>query len=682
MILTGDCLDILPTLEAESVQCCVTSPPYYGLRDYGCAGQIGLEATPEAYVEKLVAVFREVRRVLRDDGTVWLNLGDSYANDTKWGGTTGGKHVSALHGEQIGRGKRQTGLKPKDLIGIPWLVAKALQAPYYTGRIKAERDRIYLAATIDAEGTICGFTHKRKDNGDIRRGIHVTVTNSNVRMLNECYRIWKTSKQDHNCHGKGHFGKLDMFRWIAHDLSEKQQLLAELYPYFICKQKQALLAWNFLEISKQARGRNKGAEGDENREKSAWVVHALSRLNHLEPVDIPSWIKEPPSQFEPGWYLRQDIIWAKPNPMPESVTDRCTKSHEYIFLLTKNARYFYDAEAVKEAANYDGRKDTMMKGSDKYKTSVVPGQAEHTMASQGNERWNWQDGIAYRNRRSVWTITTKPFNGAKMMADYVGDDGKPYKLSKDCPVHGRLANRVKPQRGLDDGQSNLDSIHNLDKHNYPVSEPSSESDSMPLNSNDMKSFEGHNGRIPASRDGNKTPGLFETHSFDGQETDGETSFDTKNIHIPAMRPADSSDCLNPGSSEIATLHSKQNHKSTFQTASCDKVSGKIPCHKPDKKQPVLIADLDLPCDISITAKCTCQVITCDHFATFPPEIPEICIKAGSKIGDTILDPFSGAGTTGYVAERLGRKYIGIELNPAYAEMGAKRIEAARMPLFC
>lgn len=106
------------------MQCAVSSPPYFGLRDYGVDGQIGLEASPEAFIAEMVGVFREVRRVLRNDGTLWLNLGDSYANDSKWGGSTGGKHVAALHGDSgIGRRKLQTGLKGKDLIGIPWMVA-------------------------------------------------------------------------------------------------------------------------------------------------------------------------------------------------------------------------------------------------------------------------------------------------------------------------------------------------------------------------------------------------------------------------------------------------------------------------------------------------------------------------------------------------------------------------------
>ena len=113
-----------------------------------------------------------------------------------------------------------------------------------------------------------------------------------------------------------------------------------------------------------------------------------------------------------GWYLRQDIIWHKPNPMPESVTDRCTKAHEYVFLLSKSGRYYYDAEAIKEKAAYDGRKDTLLKGSEKYKDGAVPGQAEHTMAAEGSERWKWKDGIPVRNKRSVWTINTRPYPGA------------------------------------------------------------------------------------------------------------------------------------------------------------------------------------------------------------------------------------------------------------------------------
>lgn len=230
-LYVGDCLAVLGRFPDRAVQCCVTSPPYWGLRDYGVEGQLGLESTPAEYVSALVAVFREVRRVLRDDGTLWLNLGDSYANVGKWGGSSGGKHAGDLHGATgVGRGKREYGtLKSKDLVGIPWRVAFALQAD--------------------------------------------------------------------------------------------------------------------------------------------------------------------------GWWLRSDIIWHKPNPMPESVTDRPTKAHEYVFLLAKSESYFYDAEAVKEPA-VKGHAGSRF-GSGKTATHQL-GRAGTTPRVDDDTR----------NRRSVWTIATRPFKGA------------------------------------------------------------------------------------------------------------------------------------------------------------------------------------------------------------------------------------------------------------------------------
>jgi DNA modification methylase len=304
-IINADVLAGLAELPDESVHCVVTSPPYWGLRDYGQPGQIGLEATPEAFVARMVEVFREVRRVMRHDATCWLNLGDSYAGGGGFsqGAPSNATSKSGQYGRlgalKPGGIKPQGAIKPKDLIGIPWRVALALQAD--------------------------------------------------------------------------------------------------------------------------------------------------------------------------GWWLRSDIIWAKPNPMPESVTDRPTKSHEYLFLLTKSERYFYDAEAIKEptlsldpshpsfrpnsaAISANGRKEFSNK---------------HAMSARNYDP-------AGRNARSVWTIATAPFSEA-------------------------------------------------------------------------------------------------------------------------------------------------------------------------------------------------------HFATFPPELPERCIKAGCPPGGTVLDPFGGAGTTGLVADRLQRNAILIELNPEYAAMAESRI---------
>lgn len=230
MIINANALQI--PLADSSVQCCVTSPPYYGLRDYGTPAQLGLEPTPDEYVANMVAVFREVCRVLRPDGCVWLNLGDSYANNP--GNGRGGESVDGGLPHRSGVDKTRAGLKPKDLIGIPWRVAFALQAD--------------------------------------------------------------------------------------------------------------------------------------------------------------------------GWWLRSEIIWHKPNPMPESVTDRPTKSHEQMFLLTKSARYFYDADAVREKTGNEMNPADYANALEKF-----PGRSNDMKDFGGGKGKNIISATppGGRNLRSVWTIATE-----------------------------------------------------------------------------------------------------------------------------------------------------------------------------------------------------------------------------------------------------------------------------------
>lgn len=251
----GDCLNTLRQWPDGMAQMCVTSPPYFGLRDYGHDGQIGLEDTPDAFVARLVEVFREVRRVLRDDGTLWLNIGDSYArtggSDRKPSPTaTVGNTLRSMESMPDRRQRAPTGLKEKDLIGIPWMLAFALRAD--------------------------------------------------------------------------------------------------------------------------------------------------------------------------GWYLRQEIIWHKPNPMPESVTDRCTKAHESLFLLAKSERYLCDMEAIKEPAvganlhdvtgrtKQRGMADTFKRKGSK-REQAIPGQSTGT---HREDRADSSYDLYTRNRRSVWTLATRPYSGA------------------------------------------------------------------------------------------------------------------------------------------------------------------------------------------------------------------------------------------------------------------------------
>ena len=366
-ILVGDVLAQLGKLPDESVQCVVTSPPYWGLRDYGTEGQLGLEKTPDEYIAKMVEVFREVRRVLRSDGTLWLNMGDCYQGGDRgaYGKARGAEsrvQTSNLGSDTIGAPNRFRieGLKPKDLCGIPWMLAFALRAD--------------------------------------------------------------------------------------------------------------------------------------------------------------------------GWWLRQDIIWSKPNPMPESVTDRCTKAHEYLFLLTKSSRYYFDAGAIKEES--------------------VTNDPRRPYTSEGA----WQmDGRPPEQR-----------HGGEIHKGFesLGREGANSRMHQDRDPSHPSTRKVRSPAGWKTGSGSHGSVHE-----------------------------------------------------DGREK--EVTY-----------------------SEIE--NGKRNKRSVWEIAT--------------------------------------QAYSEAHFATFPEALVEPCILAGSKPGDTVLDPFAGSGTTGVVALRYHRDFVGIELNPEYARLAEKRI-GAEAPMF-
>lgn len=401
-ILIGDCRETLKTIPNGSVHCCVTSPPYWGLRDYGCDGQLGLERTPDEYVANMVEVFREVRRVLRDDGTCWVNLGDSYAGAGAGGGGNKKGNEHGQHDAMVGtsRGIVPDGLKPKDLCGIPWRVAFALQQPYYTGRIKSEIDRVWLAAMIEAEG--CLFIHKRKAGQNNGQGYQrqndsygpgLEVANTHLAIVEKCMAITGLGSICSQSPQQNTRRKQTIYRWNLRTV-ECRDIIREVYPHLIGKQKQARLLCGCP---------SSGADAER--------AHAgLIALHNGADTDID--FKPPASMYEPGFYLRQDVIWSKPAPMPESVTDRCTKSHEYIFLLSKSERYYFDAEAIKEKAAYAGE----MRGGS-------------TNRYEQNE--SGMDCKVYntRNKRSVWTVNPAPFKGAHF-ATY------PPKLIEPCILAG------------------------------------------------------------------------------------------------------------------------------------------------------------------------------------------------------------------------------------------------------
>jgi len=395
-VLVGDCVASMKTLPDGCVQTCVTSPPYFGLRDYGNAAQIGLEPTPDAYVAKLVEVFREVRRVLKDDGTVWLNLGDSYASQggpepaqTKW------RVEGASDGQNGGRSRTPGGLKPKDLIGIPWRVAFALQQPYYTGAIKDERDRIWLAAMLDAEG--CMFIHRRKAGQSNGQGYErqsdsyapgVEIANTSLAVIERVMALVGKGSICSQSPEQNNRRKQTIYRWNLRT-TECREFVRELYPHLVAKQQQARVLC--------------GCPSSGERAEAAHAGLMLLHRTGSSDVDFPA----PATMFEPGFYLRQDIIWKKPNPMPESVTDRCTKAHEYIFLLSKSQKYYFDAEAIKEPSVTSAADQVAKRNKAPHKGQRDAGMRETTGGFDKITKV-----YETRNRRSVWTVTTKPYKGA------------------------------------------------------------------------------------------------------------------------------------------------------------------------------------------------------------------------------------------------------------------------------
>ena len=481
-ILIGDVRAKLAELPDESVHCVVTSPPYFGLRDYGTASweggdpacdhveknarndvsaedlarraaqssagtgdgskvkpmqfkgacnkcgairadkQIGLEDTPAAFVAVMVEVFREVRRVLRNDGTLWLNLGDSYASAWACNRRSEIGSGSMEKGKRADRPNRLTGgLKEKDLIGIPWRVAFALQQPYTAPVcVKTEIDRAWLAALMDGEGCIGirRFDSYREEKQQVYQDgfvVYTTVTNNDVPLLDRCIEITgygraALKQAAENTDSRGIVSRRDSFGWRL-DGNKAVDVIKAAYPYLIAKRKQACIAYTLDQLNKTGHGSR--AVPIEIQEKKRLLWDLIKRCNQREAVDLPGWIEEPKQTVEPGWYLRSEIIWHKPNPMPESVTDRPTKSHEQIFLLTKSARYHYDATAIAEAFA-----DERMGNPGTYKWKqgeggVAGGGANSLHKGDGTVAgWNTDGSKTTRNRRSVWTVATQPFSEA------------------------------------------------------------------------------------------------------------------------------------------------------------------------------------------------------------------------------------------------------------------------------
>jgi DNA modification methylase len=394
------------------------------LRDYGIAGQLGMEASLGEYLDVMVEVFREVRRVLRKDGTLWLNLGDSYA-----AGKTGradhgsGDPTSRLGPDRDGLPNGTipgpvfqrllvNGLKPKDLIGIPWRVAFALQAPDYLGHIHNETDRAWLAALIDGEGCISILeTTSGRESGPVSTSYPpiLQVRMCDREMIDKAMSLVGSNGESPAQYPPSQGGIRPAYQWRIHG-RKAADTIAEIYPFLLIKRKQAIIAWNH-QAAREGYETKRGVRIPVDAiEKQKLCRDLIQQINQKETVDLPSWMVEPPQPIGPGWYLRQDLIWSKPNPMPESVTDRCTKAHEYIFLLSKSERYFYDADAIAEPLAESTVRIHSSAGVNARGTGADWKQYNVGNGHSGLINGNLRDGT--RNKRSVWEVTTQPFSEA------------------------------------------------------------------------------------------------------------------------------------------------------------------------------------------------------------------------------------------------------------------------------
>lgn len=491
-IIQGDALSVLRTLPSESVQVCVTSPPYYALRDYGVDGQIGLEKTPQAFLEALWTVFDEVRRVLRPDGLCFVNIGDSYAGSGKGPPSKNGitKQHSAV-GSLIGPTPIVEGISQKNLLLIPQRFAIGMQEPRHVGPIRREADRAWLAAMIDSDGCLGVRRHypaEYRDKGWNEGYIpYLAVSQADTQALEHCVAITGmgsivTKWRPEDGADTGFHGKREMYTWRL-DGSQVGRLIRDISPWLLIKKQQAKALYALSESLARQRPSKREPVPQTVVEERRRLYECVRLLNQRQPVDLPS-LADPPPSTEPGWWVRSEIVWAKTSAMPESVRDRPTSAWEPIWMFAKSRTYFFDADAVR---------------------TPYP---EASVKRNGYQVQDQRTGVVGHLRESH----EKSVAGARAIV-------------RDAP---------------------------------------------PLNPNGAM---------------------------------------IRNVWTLGPEPLRDS-----------------------------------------------------------------------HYASFPSEIPRRCIKAGSRRGDTILDPFLGSGTTALVADQLGRNAIGIELSPAYAEMARKRIDADAGPM--
>ena len=586
-IMVGDVREQLRKLPDNSVHCVVSSPPYWGLRDYGVDGQLGLEATPAEFIATMVAVFEEVRRVLRPDGTCFINMGDSYWSGAQRAascGTSGKVPADSIdHGCLCGNlcdgcrkasriGKFHTGSR---LAAMP----EPLQSESSRGHTVSVTDRFpTLDSSLQAAHTEAAILGQPSSSGlgDVPLRAAPASTNQGFSLPPpaSCLPIQRRADECLSC---------------GCSLPDCDPEFSHTVACNFCIAERASVSGT---VGKDALGLASG-----HSTSAALKPKDLVMMPHRLAIALQ----------DAGWWVRQDIVWSKPNPMPESVTDRCTKSHEYIFFLTKSAKYYYDAEAIKEPAQTWSGQAAVFDRTGPVSEHVLPGQsaAQHRQRLPGNV--NPPKGqVAYEN----------------------GDDSHRTKAGLLAYAEKQRSIKIKVPGGWDTDAGAHGTIHREGR-----------------NEAEYKEY------VPSEKRNKRSVWTMATHSF-------------KDAHFATFPPELPETCIKAGSSQhgacsVCGTPWRRDTESTF-----------VPQSDVSEEKGVRGAGDQKPLDAS------------NHRDGFPRGNTNVetigwsqaCKCVGAHVVPcTVLDPFFGAGTTGLVADRLQRHCIGIELNPAYAEMARKRI---------
>jgi DNA modification methylase len=638
-IYQGDALAVLRSLPAESVHCVVTSPPYFGLRDYGVPGQIGLESSIEEYVARLVEVFREVRRVLRSDGTLWLNLGDSYSSGgvgtnlldclqarikggvMLWAGgctlTITAQSSDVLKANQVAPdGKLPTLLRPKRVLVKQrnndfGQVLYSLQA--VGGFRIVDAVGLVKVSETDAEIILDKSNHVRiivsELDLDEQSPFRVPIALPTAENVQGSFAVEETGEPA----AEGIVNRKTVRNPIPFNTAGKSVAEIDLVDETIAFRDAALpdaeglcnlrvteasekhLSLLFMDGALELTVRGISHLFISNRFGS--LIHyielyykAYRDANERQPkqeMGIPEMVKR--ALMRDGWVCRSTIVWAKPNPMPESVTDRPTNAHEYVFLFSKAEQYFYDSIAIAEP--YATPPERRAK-----KTGLKPFAGQEAIRPRGNlecapaERYFGNEG---RNRRSVWTIATKPYRGAHFATF-------PPELPELCIKAGTSEKGCCPQCGT--GWGRVVEKHGEASQNYAAIVGQAESAGVFGGANQSIAFKGSHSKLP--------PRTSETIGW---------------------RPVCA--CY-PRVVEWQDLPARGRDESEEDYA--------------ERAAPI-------------------REIQRDLIAFWEP-------MRAANVPAIVLDPFGGAGTTGMVSARLLRDAILIELNPRYCSMAARRIK--------